>query len=543
MAIEQELFVDSPFVTNRRIIETKLSIAVLAISFACFRGYSQERTQKLDIPDPLIMEAYEKAAVQNVLASVNPKIFFGYFSVCADGQGFGYGNTYPSLDGHQLTDALLWLGQVDVVKANWNYVKSFQKPNGQLPLAIFPAEAGKIFGPENAQSQVDPNGGLYRHWVPGDPLRALAGPTYIQNADVIFRYTCDLAWLRKELPSINLAADYLATLVTKTGAVAGAGYYIERPTRVEYDGVAQCHVIDAFRRVAGLNQVAGDQAAARIYRELATRITRNFHNRFWRNDQFAEYIHPEKGAVKNHGLTDTDWSAIALDVITPDQKTILWPRLKDEKRFYYGGMPTGIATLPDTYEKWESTYGDVYDLAAMGRVWYLEAAARTKMHDAAGLIETIRMVCRQGQKDGYYWRERYTEEKGGYGAQKYCEYPANLIRIVQRYLLGVEHRLDGSLSITPTVPDDFWETGFGQTCSWQGKTLSYKMQSGQIRGEYSGENPQKLYIKLETPSNGKTIQATIDGSPATFTARKGWIGITLPPAKPDKPCRFEINQH
>lgn len=523
-------------------MSSKLSIVLAAIILICLRGYSQEPTYKIDIPDPLIMEAYEKAAVQNVLASVNPKVFFGYFSVCADGQGFGYGNTYPSLDGHQLTDALLWLGQVDVVKANWDYVKSFQKPDGKLPLAIFPAEGGKMIGPEGAQSQFDSNGGLYRHWVPGDPLRALAGPTYIQNADVIFRFTGDQEWLLRELPSVNLTADYLATLVTKTGSVAGAGYYIERPTRVEYDGVAQCHVADAFRRVAAMNQVAGDKTSARKYMEIASRITMSFYSRFWRNDQFAEYIHPEKGAIKSHGLTDTDWSAIALDMITPDQKAILWPRLKNEKKFYYGGMPTGIATQPETYEKWESTFGDVFDLASMGRVWYVEATARAKMHDATGLIESIRRVCEQGKKDGYYWFERYTAEKGGYGAQKYCEYPANLIRIVQRYLLGVEHRLDGSLSITPTVPDEFWKAGFGQTCSWQGKTLSYKMQTGRINGDYSGENPQKLYVRLDTSPDDKTIEASADGSPITFTARQGWISVTLPAATREKPCRFVITQ-
>src|SRR5208283_3235674 len=75
-----------------------------------------------NLPDRLIVEAYRRAATQNVLAAVNPKVFPGYWSVCADGVGFGYGNTYPSLDGHQMTDALLFLGQYDVVKANWDYV-------------------------------------------------------------------------------------------------------------------------------------------------------------------------------------------------------------------------------------------------------------------------------------------------------------------------------------------------------------------------------------------------------------------------------------
>ncbi|MFH0761404.1 MAG: hypothetical protein V2A67_07860 [Bacteroidota bacterium] len=514
-------------------------LCVLILSSPLF---SQTRTDKLDLPDPLIMEAYEKAAVQNVLSSVNNKIFFGYFSVCADGKDFGYGYSYPSLDGHQLTDALLWLDQVDVVKANWDYIKSFQKPDGQLPIAIQPDQAGKIFGTDSAQSRFDDNGGLYRHFVPGDPLRALAGPTYIQNAEVIFRHTNDLEWLRKELPSINLTADHMATLVTKEGAVTGAGYYIERPTRFEYDGVAQCHVADAFRRVWGLNLIAGDKTTARKYMELFARIEMNFYNRFWRTNQFAEYIHPERGAITSHGLSDTDWSSIALEIATPEQKAILWPRLKDEKKFYYGGMPTGIVTNPETYEKWESTLGDFYDLAAMGRVWYVEATARAKMNDATGLIESIRRVCEQGRKDGYYWRERYTAEKGGYGAQKYCEYPANLIRIVQRYLLGVEHRLDGSLSIGPTVPDDFWKAGFGQTLSWQGRSISYKMQTGQIKGEYSGENPQKLYVKLQTPPDKNSLRASINGKSATYTTTGDWIGIDLPAATSGKPCRFEISQ-
>ena len=122
--------------------------------------------------------------------------------------GFGYGNTYPSLDGHQMTDALLFLDQVEVVKANWAYVRKFQRPSGQLPLAILPANAGTTLGPRANQSTVDANGGLYRHWVPGDPLRALSSPTYLQNADVIYRYTQDRYWLLEQLPSINLAADF-----------------------------------------------------------------------------------------------------------------------------------------------------------------------------------------------------------------------------------------------------------------------------------------------------------------------------------------------
>ena len=212
---------------------SKTALLCFYFFYSFLSVFSQGVNVKLDLPDQLIVDAYEKAAAQNVLAAVNPKIFFGYFSVCADGKGFGYGNTYPSLDGHQMSDALLWLGQTDVVKSNWDYVKTFQKQNGALPLAILPASAGKNIGPKNYQAPVDTNGGLYKHWVPKDPLRALAGVTYIQNADVIFRYTQDRQWLLEHLPSVNLTADYLASMVSAEGAVGGAGYYIERPTRVE----------------------------------------------------------------------------------------------------------------------------------------------------------------------------------------------------------------------------------------------------------------------------------------------------------------------
>lgn len=368
-------------------MKTILSRLALAISMTTIvLAIQGSEIALLDLPDAQIIEAYENAAQKNVLAAVNPKVFPGYWSVCADGQGFGYGNTYPSLDGHQMTDALLWLGQVDVVKANWEYVKQFQRSNGQLPLAILPANAGQLIGPPSYQSQVDANGGLYRHWVPGDPLRALAGPTYIQNADSIFRFTQDSDWLLNQLPSVNRVADFLASLTTDDGAVKGAGYYVERPTRVEFDGVSQCHAVDAFRRAAALNEIVGDDKSAGKYRQIADRIESHFRKRFWLNDHFIEYIHPEHGLISNHGLTDVDWSAIAAGVASAEQIALLWPRLKDEEQFYYGGMPTGIATFPKTYESWESTYSDTMDLAAMGRVWHLEAWARARMGDGQGLV-------------------------------------------------------------------------------------------------------------------------------------------------------------
>jgi hypothetical protein len=463
-----------------------------ALTAASLVGGSQP-SSGLSLPDSLIVEAYENAATRNVLAAVNPKVFPGYFSVCADGHGFGYGNTYPSLDGHQMTDALLWLGETDTVKLNWDYVRSFQRPDGGLPLAILPSKAGQDIGPAGFPGMVDANGGLYVHWVPGNPLAALASPTYIQNADVIYRRTQDRTWLASQIQSINLAAAFLETLVTPEGAVKGGGYYVERPARLGCDGVTQPHASDAFLRVAALNRALGQEKTAARFTALAGHIREHFITRFWMNRHFAEYIHPERGRIDRHGLSDTDWAALAFGTATPQQQDVLWPQLRDERRFYYGGMPTGIVAEPDKYEPWEFNYKDRMDVAAMGRVWYLECQARARMGDAPGLLDSIRRVCTVGRAGGYFWRERYGEN-GGYGAQQYCEYPANLIRIVKRFSLGVDFRLDGTLALSPTVPPEFWKQGFGQSIAWRNRKLTYRMMQGRVWGEYEGEQPQRLLV-------------------------------------------------
>ena len=523
-------------------------VAFIALLGSALPTYAKETrpVMPLDLPDQEIVVACERAAAQNVLAAVNPKVFPGYWSVCADGQGFGYGNTYPSLDGHQMADALLWLGQVQTVKANWDYVRSFQRPDGLLPLAILPASAGKKIGVGPAMAMVDANGGLYRHWVPGNPLAALAGPTYIQNADVIFRFTQDRQWLEAQLPSVNLAADYLASLVGDQGAVKGAGYYVERPTRIESDGVTQCHAVDAFNRVAALNRVVGDDAKAKHYEKLADRIQRHFVTRFWVGDHFAEYLHPQRGLIATHGLTDVDWAALALDVATPEQRRTLWPKLKDASRFHYGGMPTGIATRPKTYEDWEFSHPDRHDLAAMGRVWYVEARARARMGDAEGLLAGLQKVSRVGREHGYYWHERYHPNgKGGCtaaGVGKYCEYPANLIRIVQRFLLGVDVRLDGSVVLAPTVPAAFWEEGFGQTLSWRGRNLSYRFERDRVTGAYSGGGAQRVAVRLRRVGTQHAVRATIDGRTVETASQEDLAIIDLPAAPANKPSRFEVGR-
>jgi hypothetical protein len=390
------------------------------------------------LPDDLA-EAYVAAADLNLLAALNPEVFFGYFSVCADGGGHGSNTTYPGLDWGQSAEALLWLGRTAEVLASWDYVKRFVRPDGRVPFAIIPDLAGKTthFGPHPLRAEAD--GAILRHWVPGDPLRTLANVTFLLLATEIWERTWDHEWLLAQADPLRRAARWLYGQVKPSGLVPGAGFYIERPTRVEYDGVNQCMTAEALRQAAYLLEVADQPDTATECGLAAGRVRDCFQTRFWADDHCVEYIHPERGPISHHGLTDVDWAAIATLSVRGRQIEALWPQLCDNADFLYGGMPTGISTRPETYEDWEMQFVDRHDLAAMGRVWYLECWARSHICDHEGLMESLRRVAAIGKREGWSWRERYYSERTGEltpnGITHYCEYPANFIRVVHEFVL------------------------------------------------------------------------------------------------------------
>jgi hypothetical protein len=242
------------------------------------------------------------------------------------------------------------------------------------------------------------------------------------------------------LGSLEATAKYLLTLKKDNGLIGGSGFYIELPPREGCDGVTQCYVIHAFRKLARLFQAAGDKTKADEWTGQADKLTKTFIDAFWRDDHFGEYVHPEHGLVDSHGLSDVNWAAVAFGVVTGKKLELVWARLMKEPGFWLGGMPTQNVTKPFSYEKWETNVqpecaGDpVNDVAAMGRVWYLEILACQRMRANDRLIESVRKVCQQAAKADGYWRERYHLKPDGSvspdGAQKYCEYAAVLVRAV-----------------------------------------------------------------------------------------------------------------
>lgn len=411
------------------------------------------------LADPEVRAGMEAAVVKNLLPSATEIHYPGHFTIAADGQAYGSDTTWPGLDSWQMAGAYLLLGRTRLASDYFDFVRASQRKDGNIPFAIFTGDTqagGCLAGLDRkdvfsykppkrddvpASSQQTRSWiGLFKHWHPKQPLGALGPVCYVLTAAEIVDTTGSLPWLRERIASVEAAARFLSTLKAKNGLIGGAGFYVELPPRYVHDGVTQCYSIHAFRELARLFGLLGDKDGQSTWTAHADRLNADFQTAFWRQDHFGEYIHPQRGLIDLHGLSDVNWAAVAFGVVSGDRLDALWPKLIDEKAFWWGDMPTQTASKPLSYEKWEVdeplpvvVAGPTHDVAAMGRTWYLESLACRRMKANDRLIESTRKVSRAAKADGY-WRERYHAQANGTvvpgGAYKYCEYAAVLARTV-----------------------------------------------------------------------------------------------------------------
>ena len=427
---------------------------------------SASRTAPYD-SDPQLINAGVRAAVEKTLyPALLERAYPGHFTVVADGKGYGAENTWPGLDSWQMAGAYLLLGKQREVLDYFDFVQASQRGDGNIPFAIFPADGpppgmeSSLRGlryPEDVYTYkpvVRPGQptysnmsarkwiGLFTHWqIKVNPLSVLGPICFILTGREVFAATRSDSWLAQKMPALEATGRYLLTRISPNGLMGGAGFYMESPPRNQWDGITQCYAIRAFRDLAALNEILGRKDVGSDWNRHAGALRAQFLSVFWRGDHFAEYVHPSHGVVDLHGLSDVNWAAIGLDVADESQTKPLWPILMQEPAFWRGGMPTHLVAHPWAYQQWEHAeplpfkYTDwTNDVAAMGRVWYLEVLACQRMQEHKRLRESVGMVCRMGQQEGWLWYERYHAGEGNTvkpgGAYGYCEYPAILIRAV-----------------------------------------------------------------------------------------------------------------
>lgn len=367
------------------------------------------------------------------------------------------------------------------------------------------------------------------------------------------------------------------------GLIGCGSYFQDIPSRLEFDGISSGYAWQNYMQTAGLAQRLGRDERATHWRAAADRIRAGFQKRFWLGEQCAECIHLFNGPV-THGMSDVDWIAQAMGLLEPDHDAILWVKLSRSERLYYGVVATGVCEHPQAYLPWQtiSRYhmqrvgamsGYYRDVAAMGRVWFIEAMARHRRGDGDGLADTIRRVATIGRAYGWNWWERYMRidlppgpvrddmemylaklarnptmpkpvqfhDLGciGFSNDYYGEWPANLVRICCQWLAGVDISVEGLLTLTPAAPRDFFEKGFGLDATLLGRTVVVRYDAKGLRLEV-GPGPA-WKVRLETtPWHTRHAVLVISGRSADAQAVGDHIEWKLPTSTSVVRCRVDF---
>jgi hypothetical protein len=109
----------------------------------------------------------------------------------------------------------------------------------------------------------------------------------------------------------------------------------------------------------------------------------------------------------------------------------------------------------------------------------------------------MKAVAHVGARNNYAWHERYFPSDDGPrpgGPLTYCEYPANLVRIVNQFLIGVQPNVDGTVRIAPQLPEPCWTQGWRATLTVGAAALALQGDAGRLKGAWLDTQPRQLLL-------------------------------------------------
>ena len=237
-----------------------------------------------DSEQQIIAAGVRAALDKNLYPALLQRAYPGHFAIVADGKGYGAENTWPGLDSWQMAGAYLLLGKHREILDYFDFVQASQRPDGNIPFAIFPADTPPqgmdsflrglrypqdvytykpVVRPgQPASSNMLPRKwiGLFTHWqVKANPLSVLAPICFVLTGQEIFAATQSESWLAEKMPALEATGRYLLTRISPNGLMSGAGFYVESPPRNQWDGVTQCYAVHAFRQLSALCKSSGQK--------------------------------------------------------------------------------------------------------------------------------------------------------------------------------------------------------------------------------------------------------------------------------------------
>src|SRR4051812_30750816 len=165
----------------------------------------------------------------------------GHFTVTVDGRHFGSSTTWPGLDSWEMAGAYLLLGEHQLVRDYFAFVRGGQRGDGNIPMAILPGDqppwcADSYFRavryPQDVYAYAGKRWvGMFHHWqVDANPLSVLAAICYVLTAaEIVEHDATPNEWLADNIASIDAAARYVLSRRGTNGLIGGAGFYIECP--------------------------------------------------------------------------------------------------------------------------------------------------------------------------------------------------------------------------------------------------------------------------------------------------------------------------
>jgi hypothetical protein len=123
------------------------------------------------------------------------------------------------------------------------------------------------------------------------PLRLTSNIDMLLLGDMIFRFSQDRDWLEKNLPVLRKVAGFIEAWLDPEGLLHSDSYDVDQVYR-EIDGVANASAILAFRRLAELETVSGNEKEGKRFQSLAARISAGVEKHFWSeaNGYYLEHL-------------------------------------------------------------------------------------------------------------------------------------------------------------------------------------------------------------------------------------------------------------
>ncbi|MBX7166190.1 MAG: gamma-glutamyltransferase [Pirellulales bacterium] len=193
-----------------------------------------------------------------------------------------YPGWYPGVDVKHLAAAYLaTAGDLPRVLRAWDLTTAhYQMPDGGIRPSTMQDNPQGIW----PETTVDGSVVFY-------PLRTVATIDYLLLADLIYRYSQDRDWLAANIDHARSAARFLEGWIDPDGLLYSHSYDLDQVDR-EIDGVAQASACLAFRKLAELETVLDQAAAAAHALAVAERLTAAARKLFWDDEHgyFVEHL-------------------------------------------------------------------------------------------------------------------------------------------------------------------------------------------------------------------------------------------------------------